>query len=176
MTDEAQTERAGWADRMLAAISLACLPGALALVTIGALGNLAGVALGLAGAALVVAGGWYAVSRRGGPRVAGVTATAAGAGVLVAALIVADLTWWRIAAAIALGAAAAATAHSALGRAADQSPKPLRALVPPAAHPTPSRRLPPHHLLTPRRSPWTRRRQWRPSAWTTACASRCSSA
>ena len=136
MTVGAQTERTGWADRMLAAISLACLPGALALVAIGALSNLAGVALGLAGAALVVAGGWYAVSRRGGPRVAGVTAAAAGCGVLVAALIVADLTWWRIAAAIALGAVAAATAHSALGRAAAQTPEPHRTLVPPAVHPT----------------------------------------
>jgi diacylglycerol kinase family enzyme len=122
-------------DRLRAAISLVCLPAALAIVAIGALNNVAGVLWALAGAALVIAGGWYAVSRRGAARTAGVVAALAGLCLLVVALAVADLTWWRVLAAVVLGAVAAGTARSVLERAAPDSAG-LGTPVPPAAHGT----------------------------------------
>jgi diacylglycerol kinase family enzyme len=131
---EARTVSSG--DRVLAAGSLLCLPVALALVAVGALNNVAGVLLGLAGAALLVAGGWYAVSRRGGARTAGLIAAFAGICVLVVALVAADLTWWRIATAFVLGAVAAGTARSVLERTAAPGPESLGSPVPAAAHGT----------------------------------------
>jgi diacylglycerol kinase family enzyme len=122
-------------DRLRAAISLVCLPAALAIVAIGALNNVAGVLWALAGAALVIAGGWYAVSRRGAARTAGVVAALAGLCLLVVALAVADLTWWRVLAAVVLGAVAAGTARSVLERAAPDSAG-LGTPVPAAAHGT----------------------------------------
>lgn len=124
------------ADRARAALSLACLPAALALVAVGALSNVKGVLLALAGAALVVAGGWYAVSRRGVARTAGMVAAVAGVCLLLAALLAADLTWWRIAAAVVLGAVAAGTARSVLERSAALDPASLGSPVPAAAHGT----------------------------------------
>jgi diacylglycerol kinase family enzyme len=121
-------------DRLRAGLSLVCLPAAIAIVAVGAVSNVAGVLLGLAGAALVVAGGWYAVSRRGGARTAGVVAALAGLCALVAALLAADLTWWRIAAALFLGAVAAGTARSVLERTATADPASLGSPVSAAAH------------------------------------------
>jgi len=136
MNPEGSTSTATPADRMAAAISLLCLPAAVVIVAIGALDNLEGVLLALAGAALVIAGGWYAVSRRGGARTAGLVAALAGLCVLVLALIVADLVWWRILAAVVLGAIAAGTARSVLERAAAPDPASLGSPVPAAAHGT----------------------------------------
>jgi diacylglycerol kinase family enzyme len=133
---DASTTTVTSGDRLRAAISLACLPAALAIVVVGALNNVTGVMLGLAGAALVVAGGWFAVSRRGGARTAGLVAAVAGIGVFVAGLIAADLTWWRIAAAVVLGAVAAGTARSVIERAAAPDPASLGSPVPAATHGT----------------------------------------
>ena len=136
MSIQAPTPMAAGGDRLRAGISLACLPAAVAIVAIGALDNVAGVLLGIAGAALVVAGGWFAVSRRGGGRTAGMVAALAGLCVLVGALAVADLVWWRILAAVVLGAVAARTARSVLERAAAPNPASLDSPVPAAAHGT----------------------------------------
>ncbi len=105
-------------------------------MAVGAINNVEGVLLALAGVALVVAGGWYAVSRRGGPRTAGLVAALAGVCVLVAALVVADLVWWRVLSAVVLGVVATGTARSALERAAAPDPASLGAPVPAAAHAT----------------------------------------
>jgi diacylglycerol kinase family enzyme len=136
MNPEGSTSTVTPADRMAAAISLLCLPAAVVIVAIGALDNLEGVLLALAGAALVIAGGWYAVSRRGGARTAGLLAALAGLCVLVLALIVADLVWWRILVAVVLGAIAAGTARSVLERAAAPDPASLGSPVPAATHGT----------------------------------------
>jgi diacylglycerol kinase family enzyme len=135
MSAPAPTPMAGAGDRLRAGVSLACLPAALAIVAVGALNNVAGVLWALAGAALVIAGGWFAVSRRGAARTGGMVAALGGLCLLVVALAVADLTWWRIVAAVVLGAVAAGTARSVLERAAPD-PASLGTQVPPAAHGT----------------------------------------
>jgi diacylglycerol kinase family enzyme len=136
MTTEPTPATVSPSDRLRAAISLVCLPAALAIVAIGALNNVAGVLWALAGAALVIAGGWYAVSRRGAARTAGAVAALAGLCLLVVALAVADLTWWRVLAAVVLGAVAAGTAHAVLERSAAPDPASLGSPVPAAAHGT----------------------------------------
>jgi len=93
MSTQAHPPTVGGGDRLVAGISLACLPAAVAIVAVGAINNVEGVLLALAGIALVIAGGWYAVSRRGGARTAGIVAALAGLCVLVAALVIADLSW-----------------------------------------------------------------------------------
>jgi diacylglycerol kinase family enzyme len=133
---DASTVKVPSGDRLRAGVSLLCLPAALVIVAVGALNNVDGVLLGLAGAALVIAGGWYGVSRRGGARTAGIVVALGGLCVLVAALLAADLTWWRIAAAIVLGAVATGTARSVLERSAAPDAASLGFPVPAAAHAT----------------------------------------
>jgi diacylglycerol kinase family enzyme len=136
VSTEATTGKVPPGDRLRAGVSLLCLPAALVIVAAGALNNLDGVLLGLAGAALVVAGGWYGVSRRGGARTAGIVVALGGVCVLVGAVLGADLTWWRIAAAIVLGTVAAGTARSVLERSAAPDAASLGSPVAAAAHAT----------------------------------------
>jgi diacylglycerol kinase family enzyme len=136
MSTQAHSPTVGGGDRLVAGISLACLPAAVAIVAVGAINNVEGVLLALAGIALVIAGGWYAVSRRGGARTAGIVAALAGLCVLVAALVIADLSWWRILSAVVLGVVATGTARSALERADAPDPASLGSPVPAAAHAT----------------------------------------
>jgi Diacylglycerol kinase catalytic domain len=136
MSTQAHPPTVGGGDRLVAGISLACLPAAVAIVAVGAINNVEGVLLALAGIALVIAGGWYAVSRRGGARTAGIVAALAGLSVLVAALVIADLSWWRILSAVVLGVVATGTARSALERADAPDPASLGSPVPAAAHAT----------------------------------------
>jgi len=63
MSTQAHSPTVGGGDRLVAGISLACLPAAVAIVAVGAINNVEGVLLALAGIALVIAGGWYAVCR-----------------------------------------------------------------------------------------------------------------
>ena len=132
MSTQAHSPTVGGGDRLVAGISLVCLPAAVAIVAVGAINNVEGVLLALAGIALVIAGGWYAVSRRGGARTAGMVAALAGLCVLVAALVVADLSWWRILSAVALGVVALMFGWTSGWGSAG----PRRSTAPPAPRPT----------------------------------------
>lgn len=102
--------------RFAAWVALAALPVALVLVVIGALSNLGGMLVSIAGVALLVGGGWSVVTRRGAGRWIALTVAVAGLVLAVVGFWIADLRLLRIVGALALAAASIVTARHALGR------------------------------------------------------------
>jgi diacylglycerol kinase family enzyme len=101
--------------RAAAVLALLTLAGAGLIVVVGLFDNLSALLTGLAAVVVLVAGGWYAISRRGPVRLAGLVTVAAGVVLLVVAVVAADLSWRRALAAALLGGVSWAAAGVALG-------------------------------------------------------------
>lgn len=114
MRAQAETPGGG-RERALAAVSLVGLTLALALLAVGALTNVRGIAVALAGIAVAVYGGWFALTRHGVVRLAGVGGIAAGALIVVAGVAALELTWWRAALIVACAAVSEISAARVLG-------------------------------------------------------------
>jgi len=136
MTD-ADIQHAGGVERVAAVAALLCLAAAAALAVIGAASNWKGLALTVAGLAVIVPGGWYAVSRRGATRSIAVVVVVAGAIAVVAGFATGDLSALRVAGVVVLAAASVASARVALGRSATALDRRAqsRSPSPPAQHP-----------------------------------------
>ena len=114
----------GGRERALAAVSLVGLGLALALLAIGAMANIRGIAVAAVGVAVAVFGGWYALTRRGAARAAGIGGVAAGAVILIAGVAAVELTWWRAVLILACAAVSEIAAARVLGAASDDQAVP----------------------------------------------------
>ena len=134
---DANPERPDPAERLAALASLMALTAALVIVAVAAAANWQGIVLTLLGLLLIVVAGWYVVSRRGIARTVAVLTGLAGAGLLIAGFIVADLSLLAWVSVAVLALLSVATARLAL----HQSSKAMReragsrSPVPPARHP-----------------------------------------
>ena len=114
----------GGRERALAAVSLVGLGLALALLAIGAMANIRGIAVAAVGVAVAVFGGWYALTRRGAARAAGIGGVAAGAVILIAGVAAVELTWWRAVLILACAAVSEIAAAGVLGAPSDDQAVP----------------------------------------------------
>jgi diacylglycerol kinase family enzyme len=115
MDIRAQAEARTGRDRALAAVSLAGLAVALALLAVGAVANIRSIAVAVVGVAVAVWGGWYALTRRGVTRAAGIGGVVAGALILVVGVAAVELTWWRAVLIVACAAVSEIAAARVLG-------------------------------------------------------------
>jgi diacylglycerol kinase family enzyme len=104
--------------RLAAAFALVAYPVAVIVLILGVLANAGGAAIALAGWFVLSAGGWYLVSRRGGMRTVGVILVLAGAGGVIAGIVIARPRLWVIVALACLVVAGVAAARYALARTA----------------------------------------------------------
>src|SRR5215471_1526993 len=95
MDIRAQVESPPGRERALAAVSLIGLALGVALLAVEAVANIRGIAVAVAGVAVAVWGGWYALTRRGTTRAAGIAGVVAGGLILAAGVATVELTWWR---------------------------------------------------------------------------------
>ncbi len=102
--------------RILAAVALASLAGAVALAVIGGVANLGAMVLLVIGFVVTVVGGWDSLTRRGATRLAALVIVAVGLGLLISGLVIADLSFPRAAGVLLLGLASVASARTALGK------------------------------------------------------------
>ena len=107
-------------DRAVAALSLLALAAAIVLIVAGALDNLGGIVVALAGLVVLIGAGWTAISRRGTGRTVALLVAAGGAALLVAAIWIADAVWWRSLGAVALGMISVTAARSAVHRGVEE--------------------------------------------------------
>jgi diacylglycerol kinase family enzyme len=123
--------------RAAAIVSLVSVAGAVVLAVVGTVSNWQGFLTTLGGLLLIVASGWYAVSRRGPARSVAVVVAVGGAVLFVAGFLIADLSALRVAGTVLLAVVSVGAARVALGR----SPEALRheassrTPVAPARHP-----------------------------------------
>jgi diacylglycerol kinase family enzyme len=82
-----QPEPVPWRRRLAAAAALAALAGALLVLVLGVFDRWQSFATALLALAAAIVGGWYALTRRGPPRLAGATASAVGLLVLVTVMV-----------------------------------------------------------------------------------------
>jgi diacylglycerol kinase family enzyme len=101
-------------ERAAALLSLLALAAAVVLLLAGVTLHLAGALLTLAGVFVCVVGGWYAVSRRGVFRAAGLVAMVAGVAVLGAGLLAGDFSFPRVILLVAAAALSVVSARYAL--------------------------------------------------------------
>lgn len=106
-------------ERALAAVSLVALAAALALLAVGAMANVRSIVVAVAGVAVALWGGWYALTRRGATRAAGVGGVVAGALILVVGVAAVELTWWRAVLIVACAAVSEIAAARVLGATGD---------------------------------------------------------
>ncbi len=134
---EHRARRPAAGERAAAAFSLLAVAAAAGLLLIGVATHLPAVLLALAGLLVCVTAGWYAVSRRGLVRAAGLAVMAAALGALAVGLAFADLRVLVLALVIALSAGSVASARYALrARAAGPHAATARLTNPPRpAHP-----------------------------------------
>jgi len=102
--------------RVAAAVSLLTVALAAALLLIGVVVHIAAVLVALACLLICVTAGWYAVSRRGVIRAAGLAVMAVAVGGLAASLVFADLNLLALLAVIAASVASVVSARHALRR------------------------------------------------------------
>ena len=121
MDIRAQAEARTGRERALAALSLAGLALALALLALGAMANIRSIAVAAVGVAVAVWGGWYALTRRGATRAAGIGGVVAGALILVVGVAAVELTWWRAALIVACAAVSEIAAARVLGATGDDA-------------------------------------------------------
>jgi diacylglycerol kinase family enzyme len=116
-----------------AAVSLLTVAVAAGLLLIGVVVHIAAVLVALACLLICVTAGWYAVSRRGVIRAAGLAVMAAAVGGLAASLVFADLNLLALLAVIAAAVVSVVSARHALRRPPRRHHPPARAVR--AAHP-----------------------------------------
>jgi diacylglycerol kinase family enzyme len=116
-----------------AAVSLLTVALAAALLLIGVVVHIAAVLVALACLLICVTAGWYAVSRRGVIRAAGLAVMAVAVGGLAASLVFADLNLLALLAVIAASVASVVSARHALRRPPRRRHSPAQAAR--AAHP-----------------------------------------
>jgi diacylglycerol kinase family enzyme len=121
MDVHAQAEARPVRERALAAVSLAGLAVAVALVAVGAIANIRAIAVAVVGVAVALWGGWYALTRRGGARAAGMGGVAAGALILIAGIAAVELTWWLAVLIVACAAVSEVAATRVLGATGDDA-------------------------------------------------------
>ncbi|MGN6380909.1 MAG: diacylglycerol/lipid kinase family protein [Gaiellales bacterium] len=103
-------------DRTAAAVALVALPLAVVAAAIGAVRNFRELVVAVVGAVLLVAAGWYAVSRRGPVRTVALLLMLLGVVLLVGGVVISDLSWLGLAVTVVLGALSAWAARVALHR------------------------------------------------------------
>jgi diacylglycerol kinase family enzyme len=108
-------------DRALAAVSLIGLAVGVALLAVEAVVNIRGIAVAAAGVAVAVWGGWYALTRRGTTRAAGIGGVVAGGLILAAGVAAVELTWWRVVLIVACAALSEIAAARVLGATGDDA-------------------------------------------------------
>jgi diacylglycerol kinase family enzyme len=119
--------------RVAAAVSLLTVAVAAGLLLIGVVVHIAAVLVALACLLICVTAGWYAVSRRGVIRAAGLAVMAAAVGGLAASLVFADLNLLALLAVIAAAVVSVLSARHALRRPPRRHHPEVRAVR--AAHP-----------------------------------------
>ncbi|HWC39943.1 MAG TPA: diacylglycerol kinase family protein [Acidimicrobiales bacterium] len=134
---DANPDRADLVERLAALAALTALVAAVVITAVAAAANWQGIVITFLGLLLIVVAGWYVVSRRGVARSLAVLAALAGAALLIAGFIVAELsliTWISVAVLAIISVVAARVAletstKAMYERAGSRSP------VPPARHP-----------------------------------------
>lgn len=130
-------EQAHPIERLSALASLVALAAAVVIVALAAAANWQGIVITLFGLLVIVVGGWYVVSRSGLGRSAGIVIALAGAGLLVAGFVVAELSLLTWVSVVVLAVVSVASARVALHRTSKAIRERVEARSPvaPAEHP-----------------------------------------
>ena len=107
--------------RLAAVIAVVALAGAVLVLVSGILRNVGSVLIAVGGVSLVIVGGWYSLSKRGGTRLLALGAVVAGVTLLVVGLIAGDYSIVAIVATVALAALSTAAAGYALHEGGDEA-------------------------------------------------------
>ncbi len=111
-----QRGRPAAVERLAALAALLCFAAAAILILVGLARNLLAVIVAVLGLLLCVGAGWYAVSRRGGARLAAAVGMAGGLAVVIVALLAAHVSIVRLVLAVVLAVLSVASARYALRR------------------------------------------------------------